>query len=238
MENINKCKELIGKIYVLYIKSKIGLAQAHITRSPKFYFEKFNIQNDPKINIEILDYLVTSESPVYAELSRKSWVLFVLEITKILSRSKGEKFGIGKLYNKLLNKEFKENISLDCFNEVLKVIEDNDQDSTLNKLKLLRDKFYAHTDSQINIMTQDLFPTYNEVWELMDVIERFLVAIYSEYDAGIDLRIDRFLNKYAREFEKTYKYYQYTTDLAEVYRLERHFSKLEIEVFRKKHQHK
>ena len=108
MEDINKCKELIGKIYVLYIKSKIGLAQAHITRSPKLYFEKFNIQNDPKINIEILDYLITRESPIYAELSKKSWVLFVLEITKILSTSKGEKFGIGKLYNKLLNKEFKE----------------------------------------------------------------------------------------------------------------------------------
>ena len=132
----------------------------------------------------------------------------------------------------IITPKYPEDISLDCFDEILKVIEDKDQDSTLNKLKLLRDKFYAHTDSQINIMTQDLFPTYNEVWELMDVIERFLVAIYSEYDAGIDLRIDRFLNKYAREFEKTYKYFQNTTDIADTYRLERHFSKLEIEVFR------
>ncbi|WP_286766694.1 MULTISPECIES: hypothetical protein [Sphingobacterium] len=232
MENINKCKELIGKIYVLYIKSKVALAEAHLTRSPKFYFEKFNTKNDPEINIEILDYLVTRESPVYAELSRKSWVLFVIEITKILSKSKGEKFGIWKLYNKLLNKEFKDDISLDYFSEILKMIEDNYQDSTLNKLKLLRDKFYAHTDSEINILTQDLFPTYNEVWELMDIIERFLVAIYSEYSAGIDLRIDRFLNKYAREFEKTYKYFQTTMDIADTYRLERHFSKLEIDAFR------
>ncbi len=114
MEDKNKCKELIGKIYVLYIKSKVALAEAHLTRSPKLYFEKFNTKNDPEINIEILDYLVTRESPVYAELSRKCWVLFVLEITKILSKSKGEKFGIWKLYNKLSNKEFKENISLDC----------------------------------------------------------------------------------------------------------------------------
>lgn len=234
MENINKCKELIGKIYVLYIKSKVALAEAHLTRSPKLYFEKFNSKNDPEINIEILDYLVTRESPVYAELSRKCWVLFVLEITKILSKSKGEKFGIWKLYNKLVNKEFKENISLDCFIEVLSVINNNDQDSTLNKLKLLRDKFYAHTDSEINILTQDLFPSYNEVWELMDAIERFLVAIYSEYNAGIDLRIDRFLNKYAREFEKTYKYFRNTMDIADTYRLDRHFSKLEIEAFRKK----
>ncbi len=83
-------------------------------------------------------------------------------------------------------------------------------------------------------MPQDVFPTYNEVWKLMDVIERFLVAIYSEYHAGIDLRIDRFLNKYAREFEKTYKYFQTTMDIADIYRLERHFSKLEIEAFRKK----
>ena len=72
MENKNKCKELIGKIYVLYIKSKVALAEAHLTRSPKLYFEKFNTKNDPEINIEILDYLVTRESPVYAELSRKS----------------------------------------------------------------------------------------------------------------------------------------------------------------------
>lgn len=93
---------------VLYIKSKVALAEAHLTRSPKLYFEKFNTKNDPEINIEILDYLVTRESPVYAELPRKCWVLSVLEITKILSKSKGEKFGIGKLYNKLLNKEFKE----------------------------------------------------------------------------------------------------------------------------------
>lgn len=232
MEDKNKCKELIGKIYVLYIKSKVALAEAHLTRSPKLYFEKFNTKNDPEINIEILDYLVTRESPVYAELSRKCWVLFVLEITKILSKSKGEKFGIGKLYNKLVNKEFKENISLDCFIEVLSVINNNDQDSTLNKLKLLRDKFYAHTDSEINILTQDLFPSYNEVWELMDAIERFLVAIYSEYNAGIDLKIDRFLTKYAREFEKTYKYFRNTMDIADTYRLERHFDKLEIEAFR------
>lgn len=177
--------------------------------------------------------MVTRESPVYAELSRKCWVLFVLEITKILSKSKGEKFGIWKLYNKLVHKEFEESISLDYFSEILKVIENNDQNSTLSKLKILRDRYHAHTDSEINITTQDLFPTYNEVWELMDVIERFLVAIYSEYNVDIDLRIDRFLTKYAREFEKTYKYYQYTTDLAEVYRLERHFNKLEIEVFRK-----
>lgn len=234
MEDKNKCKELIGKIYVLYIKSKVALAEAHLTRSPKIYFEKFNTKNDPEINIEILDYLVTRESPVYAELSRKSWLLFVLEITKILSKSKGEKFGIWKLYNKLVHKEFEENISLDCFDEILKVIENNDQNSTLSKLKILRDRYYAHTDSEINITTQDLFPTYNEVWELMDIIERFLVAIYSEYNAGIDLKIDRFLTKYAREFEKTYKYFRNTMDIADTYRLERHFNKLEIEAFRKK----
>ncbi|WP_336834491.1 hypothetical protein [Sphingobacterium siyangense] len=91
---------------MLYIKSKVALAEAHLTRSPKLYFEKFNTKNDPEINIEILDYLVTRESPVYAELSRKSWLLFVLEITKILSKSKGENFGFWKLYNKLVHKEF------------------------------------------------------------------------------------------------------------------------------------
>lgn len=84
-------------------------------------------------------------------------------------------------------------------------------------------------------MTQDLFPTYNEVWELMDIIEQYLITIYSEYNASIRLEIDRFIFKYEREFEKTYKYYQYTTDIAEVYRLERHFSKWEIDAFRKKH---
>lgn len=219
MEEKDPCRELLGSIYILYIKAKIALAETHLCRSPKNYFKKFELEETTNYNLEILDYLVRGESPGYNELSRKSWILFVLEITKILSKGKGDKFSIGKFYNKLLYKEFTDNIPLDCFREIMKIIEDKNPDSVVNRLKILRDKFYAHSDADMERMTDAMFPTFNEVWSLMDNVEECLMAIYKYYDSGINLDVNRFLQKYIREFERLYQFFQVTTDFRVTYRL-------------------
>jgi len=73
MEDKNKCKELIGKIYVLYIKSKVVLAEAHLTRSPKLYFQKFNTKNDPDAGIDLrIDRFLTK----YAREFEKTYKYF------------------------------------------------------------------------------------------------------------------------------------------------------------------
>lgn len=105
MEDKTPCKRLLGDIYILYIKSKIALAEAHLCRSPKSYFERFDLKADPKYDVDILDYLVRGESPGYNDLSRKSWILFVLEISKILSTGKGDKFSIYKFHTYIKSSE-------------------------------------------------------------------------------------------------------------------------------------
>jgi len=193
MEEKSPCRELLGNIYILYIKAKIALAETHLMRSPKSYCEKFEPKFDPKYNLTVLDYLIRVESPGYNELSRKGWILFVLEIMKILAKGKDDKFSIMKLYNKLLHKEFNEDIPLQYFTDFLKIINDNNTTSVLNKLKTLRDKFYAHSDADIGKMTDELFPTYDEAWNLMFRIEKCLIAIYKYYDTEIDLNVRDFL---------------------------------------------
>ncbi|WKK60206.1 hypothetical protein [Sphingobacterium sp. BN32] len=222
----------LGKIYLLYWKSKVELAEAHLMRSPKNYFEKFGRLVSEEYDLDIFDFIVRKESAGYNQLCRNSWIIFVLEINKIISKSGGDKFSIQKFYNKLSNKEWDHNYDLTCFNQILLVIQNNDSNSTVAKLRVLRDKFYAHSDKDFNRMTEDLFPTYNEVWDLMFEIETFLKAIYGQNDSDIDVSVNRELDKYIREFQLLYSYFQTTPSYGDTYRIKVAFGEERFSSFR------
>lgn len=217
-----KFDKVLGKIYLLYYKSKIALGEAHLMRSPKNYLQKFKINLPFNCDLDILDYLITKRSSIHSELSNKSWILYVLEITKILSYN--ESFGIGKLYNQILNKNIKVNISLNSFKPILALIDTQNKNPLVENLKILRDKHYAHTDKEVECLTNRLFPTYNEAWELMFLVEDFLTNIYYERDSDIDLGIDRHLFNYLSEFKITYQYFKMIDDMVEKNLLRRYFS--------------
>lgn len=199
----------------------MSLGEAHLIHTPKDYLEKFMINMPFKCDLDILNYLVSKRTSTYSSLTNKCWILFVLEITKILSYK--ESFGIGKLYNKILNKNIKVDIDLDIFSPVLQLIDNKHQDGIVNKLLFLRDKHYAHTDAEVEQLSSKLFPTYNEAWDMMFVIEKFLKSIYATNDSDVDLEINRHFEGYLREFKRTYEYFKIIDDPIEKIILQNHF---------------
>ncbi|RQP16378.1 MAG: hypothetical protein EAS52_12020 [Parapedobacter sp.] len=216
-------RTILSKIYLLYYKSKMHLSEAHLFRTTKDYTQKFQIEIPFKCDLDILDCLVGHRSPVYGSLSRKAWILFVIEISKILSKSDNDAFAIRKFYNSLRNKNIKADVSLDCFKPVLDLIDSDDERTVIGRLRILRHKYYAHEDAKVNRLTDRLFPTYNDVWELMDLLEEFLIAMYSQLDTHIDLEVERHLHMYLREFKRTYQYFKTIEDKTEIYLIQRTF---------------
>lgn len=213
---------VLGKIYLLYYKAKISLGEAHLMQTPKGYLEKFDIDVPFKCDLDILDYLVRRRTRSYNQLSHKCWILFVLEITKILSYR--ESFGIGKLYNKILYGNIDADIKLDCFKPILQLIDNKCRTGIVNKLMFLRDKHYAHTDAEVEQLTSRLFPTYNELWDMMFVVEQFLKDIYAQKDADVDFGINRHFDRYLREYRRTYEYFKTIQDPIEKMILRSHFN--------------
>src|SRR5690606_32511349 len=117
----------------------------------------------------------------------------------------------------------KADVSLDCFKPVLDLIDSDDERTVIGRLRILRHKYYAHEDAKVNRLTDRLFPTYNDVWELMDLLEEFLITMYSQLDTHIDLEVERHLHKHLREFKRTYQYFKTIDDKTEIYLIQRTF---------------
>src|SRR5690554_3716507 len=230
--NNDHSHEHLDNIHLMYYKSKIYLAESHLMTSPKSYHDKLGLVLNADYDLDILFFII-KKSLGYKKLGVRSWMLYVIEITKILSCSKVDKYSIMKLY-KLNDKGHKDSYNLQCFDEIKAIIEDKNKESVLGKLKVLRDKYYAHSDEDFNKITNKLFPTYDEIWDLMDTVEKFLRAIYSQDDVELVFSIDHIINRYTLEFNRIYRYYQVTEDFGELYSLNRTFSKERIEIFRKK----
>lgn len=229
MKNIQYNKHL-ESIFLIYFNSKIYLAESHLMINPKSYHDKFGLNLNSNYDLDILFFIIT-RSPGYKQLGSRSWKLFVIEITKILSSSKNDKYSILKLYNKFLNDIDKDN--LECLDEILNIIKTKNNESVLGKLTVLRDQYYAHSDEDYNTITNKLFPTYEEIWDLMDKVELFLKSIYSQSGSAIVLDINRIIIKYLMGFKRMYNYYQATKDFRELSILKRNFSEERIEAFRK-----
>lgn len=221
--------QILDKICLIYYKAKIDLGGAHLMHSPKGYLQKFELEMPFRCDLDILDFLVGGRTSSYSTLSKKCWMLFVLEITKILSHK--ESFGIGKLYNQIIHKNIKTDVGLDCFEPVLQLIDPKNNTGIVSKLKFLRDKHYAHTDAEVERLTNRLFPTYNEAWDMMFVIEQFLRDIYGQKDSDLDLEINRHFDGYLREFRRTYEYFKTIQDPIEKMILRNHFDHEKIQAY-------
>lgn len=213
--------QILDKICLIYYKAKIDLGEAHLMHSPKGYLQKFEVEMPFKCDLDILDFLIGQRTSTYSALSKRCWILFVLEITKILSYR--ESFGIGKLYNKILYRNIDTDIKLECFKPILQLIDNKCQTGIVNKLMFLRDKHYAHTDAEVEQLTSRLFPTYNEAWDMMFVIEQFLKDIYGQKDSDVDLEVNSHFHGYLREFRRTYEYFKTIQDPIEKMILRNHF---------------
>ena len=72
------------------------------------------------------------------------------------------------------------------------MINNNDQNSTLSKLKLLRDRYYAHTDSEINITTHSK-KTRLSAFDKQDFYANKIGADFLAHPANANLRKEYFV---------------------------------------------
>lgn len=138
-----------------------------------------------KMNYDVVYYLNTTSSQEELDIIRKSsffrntsnslWKLVGIDIHKLFSESNQDKTSLKKLINKLKNKEYTgHNIESHKIDDWEKEIMANR--IAIQKIRVLRNKLYAHTDpnSEINF---DLY--FKEVLDLILLCEKILVEIYS-----------------------------------------------------------
>lgn len=231
MKSKDQWHEHLDNIFLIYFKAKIYLSESHLITSPKSYYEQFGLNLNANLDLDILFFII-KRSPGYNQLGSKSWILFVTEITKILSSGGSDKHSILKFYNKLANNQYKNNFNLECFDKIISLIKDDNDDSTIGRLRVLRDKYYAHSDENFNELTTELFPTFTEIWELMDKIEVFLKAMYSQNGSDLLLDIDNIISRYFLDFERMYRYYQVTEVIGDVYKIKSNFREERFNKFR------
>lgn len=129
---------------------------------------------------------VVRRDPFFYYTANSSWAMVVLDLCKIFSQSKNQKYNLFKVLNSLLtepeNKDILDALSRDFVTENITVL--NSMTPTIEKLETLRNKFYAHLDDlSLNLITLDN-PTFVETERLFDIIELIVSEIGSKvYDA-------------------------------------------------------
>ena len=130
------------------------------------------------------DYLKTSRH--FGYIGHMLWRNSVVEICKLLSKSKGDKYSVVRLLDKFWNAgEFLHaNIPISKLQEWEKFLIDHEQ--LINKIKSLRDQIYGHTDDP-DVRKLLTGPTFAEYQLLLDFIEGILRTVYFiVFQAGLD----------------------------------------------------
>src|SRR5690606_26463924 len=127
------------------------------------------------------------------------------------------------LYSQISHKNIKTEVGLDCCESGLQLIDHKNDTGIVSKLKFLRDKYYGHTDAEVERFSNRLFPTYNEALDMLFVIEQFWSDINGQKDSDLDLEINRHFDGYLREFRRTYEYFKTIQDPIEKMILRNHF---------------
>lgn len=120
------------------------------------------------------DYINSSHELKYIRYSL--WKLAVIEIHKILSHSKNDEFSLWNLMknlnsDKYLNHKISEEVLLSWKNRL------SAGENTLEKIKFLRNKVYAHTDSRILAKETDI--TFEEFEKVMAIIESVIRDVHN-----------------------------------------------------------
>jgi len=170
-------KELREELNVI---TSIFFSIKYLSTDFKYFSEQEVIQKYPTVYVD------------YYFLINRIWfsmtVNLVLNLSKLYDET--EKYSIKKLVNRMLVGYKKSELNLHLTETELismfDLIENERIESLKSKMKIIRDKFYAHLDrTHQNYKTVNL--NYTEITELVENIENILKTFESEYfDTTVD----------------------------------------------------
>lgn len=157
--------------------------------------EIFLINEKCRINFEITKYFnnpkteeefnFIKKSTFFRHVSGSMWRLCVIDLYKLYSFSKNDKLSLRNLFNKLKNKQYLNH----GINPQRIVIWEKlllEKGSSIEKVRILRNKLYAHTE--VNFKVQEFELYFAEVEGLMNVIDVIIKEIYEQsFNSSLDL---------------------------------------------------
>ncbi len=126
-----------------------------------------------------------SDSRFMYFMTYTSWYILVVELCKVFQHdNKNQHFNIYGLINKLKNEykklEYKDLLSKPDIDKFYNDFNSEEIISIRDKLVILRDKFYAHTDRQDERIINDKNVDLSEIEKLFDILRAFIFDIKSK----------------------------------------------------------
>lgn len=136
-----------------------------------------------KVNYDIVKYLNSPTTKEEFEIIKRSifftttayslWKLCIIDLHKLFSNSRNDKISIKKLIENIETRDAKEHkITKETISKWN--IEITKNETSINTIKYLRDKLYAHSDLNVD-KDKELY--FNEVLQLLKVAETILMDI-------------------------------------------------------------
>lgn len=131
------------------------------------------------------EFKAIDKSPFLKGTSYSLWKLCIIDLHKIFSESKHDQIS---LYNLFINIERKQYSSHQINKELLTKWRNdiNTNKLSIDKVKFLRNKLYAHTDTNVK---EDVDLYFREVQQLFEVAQRILTDFYS---AAFETHLDHY----------------------------------------------
>lgn len=125
---------------------------------------------DSQEELEYLNY-----SPHFRFLRHSLWRLCIIELHKILSKSDNDFYNVWTFLKNLKANNYEQhNVPSLNIVEWEKML--FSKKKTIRKITLLRNKLYAHTDADLEVLNFDI--TFDEVKELINIVEDVIQGIY------------------------------------------------------------
>lgn len=137
---------------------------------------------------------LTRRDPFFYLTANSSWALVILDLCKIFQESRNQRYNLATIFKNI--KTIPENkLILDEIGETEManyILEIENLKPTIEKLKILRDKHYAHVDD-INLDLNTLEnPSFADIEKALKVLENTVVKIAAKlFDADYMFETDR-----------------------------------------------
>jgi hypothetical protein len=129
---------------------------------------------------------ITNRDPFFHLTANSSWAMVVVDLCKIFQKSSSQRYNLNKLFddlktnlaNKPILDQIGELVIDQCISDIIAL------GPTIDKLKFLRDKHYAHVDDISLDLNTLINPSFVETEEALNVLAKIINRIsYKIFDA-------------------------------------------------------
>lgn len=134
-----------------------------------------NYLNNAETQLEF-DYINSSRDFIY--IGQIMWQTSIIELSKLFSDSKSDRFRILNLISKLKRNGYLGNMGItdEVLNQWETKIDENKE--LINSILTLRNKVYAHTDSKIKTYKNTNL-SFDKIELLLNLVKEIIIKIYS-----------------------------------------------------------